>query len=331
MSLSLAENQNPYYDSSKSHHTISGFTNPYISDINQKKNFSDLYKMMREPRPQISTKINIDEVDINDLSKRIQDDQNFYLWIGHSTILLHVNKKLILTDPIFSGRCSPVQFLGPERYTDPAIKLEDLPEIDIIVISHNHYDHLDYNSVKQIGDTVTWFVPLGLKKWFNENGISNVVEMDWMDSYIIDGIKIDCLPSQHWSKRTIHKSFDTLWASWLITINNFKFWFAGDTGYNNVQFKAIGQKYGPINLAAIPIGAYEPRWFMKNFHINPEEAVKIHLDVQSEQSIGIHFGTFVLTTEPVEEPAQKLINARNAYGLNENSFLIPQIGKFINL
>ena len=149
-------------------------------------------------------------------------------------MLLHANGKTILTDPIFSDRCSPVQFLGPKRYSYPTIDIESLPKIDLIVISHNHYDHLDKKSVEILGkDPLTvWYVPLGLKEWFDRLNIKNVIELDWFEERKQDNVEIICLPSQHWSKRSLFKSFDTLWSSWSLKVGNFKFWFAGDTGYN---------------------------------------------------------------------------------------------------
>ena len=321
--------KNLYFDKEKLHHTPYGFINPYLDLSKHKKNFSDFYKMIKTERPKIPENKQISLVDKNDLNEKIKKGQNFYLWIGHSTILLHINGKIILTDPIFSDRCSPVQFAGPKRYTDPAIDIEDLPKIDIIVISHNHYDHLDYNTVKLIGDSTMWFVPLGLKKWFNKNGVRNVIELDWYENKNKNGILVSCLPSQHWSKRTLLDSFDTLWASWAIEIEDFKFWFAGDTGYNNIQFKEIGDLYGPFDLAAIPIGAYEPRWFMKNFHINPDEAVKIHKDVKSRKSIGIHYGTFILTTEPIDQPPKMLKSELKKSGISHLDFLAIGIGEMV--
>ena len=322
---------NEYFDKSKEHHTPHGFTNPFLSDGPQNKNFYDLIKMMREKRPDKPKKIEGEEISSSAIEDLIKKGENFYLWIGHSTAFLHINGKNILTDPIFSDRCSPSQFFGPKRYTEPSISINSLPKIDLIVISHNHYDHLDYNTVKLIGDSTFWFVPLGLKRWFNDNGVKNVIEMDWFESYDYGGIKVDCLPSQHWSKRTAFKSFDTLWASWSIEVEDFKFWFAGDTGYNDVQFKSIGRDYGPFDFAAIPIGAYEPRWFMKDFHINPDEAVQIHLDVLSKRSVGIHYGTFILTTEPIDDPIKKLDIARQKYGLDINDFSDSKLGKIIKL
>ena len=307
--------------------TFTGFKNPYLKQDNQRKSFSDLFKMMTterpNPSPQIEKKLSIDS-----MIQKINNNNNFITWVGHSTMLLHINGKTILTDPIFSDRCSPVQFLGPKRYSFPTIDIESLPKIDLIVISHNHYDHLDKNSVKNLGkDPLTvWYVPLGLKKWFDKLNITNVIELDWFEERKQDNVEIICLPSQHWSKRSAFKSFDTLWSSWLLKIGNFKFWFAGDTGYNKIQFKQIGDDYGPFDLSAIPIGAYEPRWFMKDFHVNPEESIFIHKDIKSKKSIGMHFGTFVLTTEPVIEPIEKIKNIITNDENFEGEFMIPESG-----
>ena len=191
----------------------------------------------------------------------------------------------------------------------------------------------DKNSVEIIGkdSSTMWYVPLGLKKWFDKLNIKNVIELDWFQEGKLDNVEIICLPSQHWSKRSLFKSFDTLWSSWSLKVGNFKFWFAGDTGYNEIQFKKIGDEYGPFDLSAIPIGAYEPRWFMKSFHVNPEEAIFIHEDIKSEKSIGMHFGTFVLTTEPILEPIEKI---KSIITNNENfkgEFMIPESGVIYSL
>ena len=227
----------------------------------------------------------------------------------------------------------PRSIFRSKRYSFPTIDIESLPKIDLIVISHNHYDHLDKNSVKNLGkDPLTvWYVPLGLKKWFDRLNIKNVIELDWFEERKQDNVEIICLPSQHWSKRSAFKSFDTLWSSWFLKVGNFKFWFAGDTGYNTIQFKQIGDDYGPFDLSAIPIGAYEPRWFMKDFHVNPEESIFIHKDIKSKKSIGMHFGTFVLTTEPVIEPIEKIKNIITNDENFEGEFMIPESGVIYSL
>ncbi len=330
--IATSKNTNPYFNQTKSHHTKFGFRNPYLKPDIEKKKLRDLFKMMNSDRPnpsyQLSNKINIDE-----LNQKIFDGQNFITWIGHSTMLLNLYGKVIITDPIFSERCSPIQFIGPKRYTSPSIDIKALPKIDIVFISHNHYDHLDNNTVKVLkNDTSTvWYVPLGLKPWLVKAGVQNVIELDWYEDNNNSGFNIVCLPSQHWSKRSLFKSFDTLWASWMIKIGGYKFWFAGDTGYNTVQFKEIGDKYGPFDIAAIPIGAYEPRWFMKNFHVQPEESILIHKDIKSKKSIGMHFGTFVLTTEPIDEPTRKIEKIISQNGQIKNQFIIPEHGKIYDL
>ena len=325
-------NPNIYYNPNKAHHTLTGFKNPYLKSDDQRKSFSDLFNMMTtdRPNPDFRTGKNLS---IKSLIQKINTNKSFITWIGHSTMLLHINGKTILTDPIFSDRCSPIDFLGPKRYSLPAIDIESLPKIDLIIISHNHYDHLDKNSVKSLGkDSLTvWYVPLGLKNWFEGLNIKNVIELDWFEEKNQNNVQITCLPSQHWSKRSLFKSFDTLWSSWFIKVGSFKFWFAGDTGYNKIQFKHIGDTYGPFDLAAIPIGAYEPRWFMKNFHVNPQESILIHKDIKSKKSVGMHFGTFVLTTEPILEPIQKIENIIANDKNFKGEFIIPRSGVIYSL
>ncbi len=324
----MLRGQNKFFDGSKAHHTKSGFTNPYLAKEFEKKKFTDLVKMMSEnrPDPEFKKSKKIDRISLID---HINSKTDFITWVGHSTLLLHINGKLILTDPIFSDRCAPVQFAGPKRYTSPAISIDSLPSIDIVVISHNHYDHLDKNTVGALkkNQSTKWFVPLGLKTWFEGMGVMNVFELDWYENHSFSGFSVTCLPSQHWSKRTLTKSFDTLWASWSIDVGGFKFWFAGDTGYNSVQFKEIGESFGPFDVSAIPIGAYEPRWFMKNFHVNPEESFKIHNDIKSKKTIGIHFGTFVLTTEPIDEPKTKISKLLKQNNISDDDFIVPKHGE----
>jgi len=330
LSISVGDNINPYYDTSKSHHTPLGFINPFLDNNQQHKSIGELIKMLMEDRPNVDgiEKNNISLFTLNNLENTTS---RFAVWGGHSTLFLYIDGKLILTDPIFSEYCSPVQFIGPKRYTMPAINKKLLKMVDLVLISHNHYDHLDYNTVMLIRNRASWVVPLGLKVWFNNLGIYDVNEYDWWDEDLVKGVKITCLPSQHWSKRTVLKEFDTLWSSWSIEYKGFKFWFAGDTGYNSHQFKEIGEKIGPFDFSAIPIGGYEPRWFMKNFHVNPSEALQIHMDVKSKRSVGIHWGTFVLTTEPIEEPPKKIKQLLRQKGMNTKEFVVPRHGQIINL
>lgn len=246
--------------------------------------------------------------------------------IGHSTVLLQYQGVNVLTDPVFSDRASPFSFAGPKRFTPSSVRLDELPDIDVVVISHNHYDHLDTATVSALGNQPLWLVPLGLKDWFAQFDVTNVVELDWWQSYSLKGIEIQALPSQHWSKRSLFDTNKSLWASWAFKWNDFTAWFGGDTGYNEVQFKEIGEALGRVDLAMIPIGAYEPRWFMKYHHVNPDDAVKIFKDINAQSAFGIHWNTFVLTAEGIDEPPQALADALTFYNIDRNRFQAMNIG-----
>lgn len=228
-------------------------------------------------------------------------------WIGHSTLVVQLDGFTVLTDPLFSMRASPSTLFGPKRYRSPACTIGDLPEsLDAVVISHNHYDHLDSASVvnihKRYGNRLKWFVPLNLRKWFNDLNVENVQELDWWEEYCTEkGVKVVFTPAQHWSKRGIYDDFTSLWGSWTFIGPKNRFFFTGDTGYCPV-FKEIGQVYGPFTAAAIPIGAYAPRWFMSAQHVDPYQAVQIHQDLRSQSSMAIHWGTFALAFEYFMEP-----------------------------
>ena len=176
----------------------------------------------------------------------------------------------------------------------------------------------------------TFFVPLGLKNWFQDLGIHRVIELDWWDQYEEGGLKIVAVPVQHWSKRSFFSRNKTLWAGWVIQVAGFRFLFVGDTGYS-AHFKETGDRLGPFDLCSIPIGAYEPRWFMRHHHINPEESVQVHLDVKCEKSVAIHWGTFILTDEPLDEPPAKLEEAKRQKGVPEGEFIVLEHGETIIL
>ena len=256
-------------------------------------------------------------------------------WIGHATVLLQMEGYNILTDPHFSKRTSPVQWAGPERVAPLGLALDDLPPIDIVIISHDHFDSLDEQSIKKLrqrpgGEKTRFYVPLGLKNWFATRGVDNVFEMDWWDRLQDEDIEIIAVPVQHWSKRSMFSRNKTLWAGWVIKTDAFRFIFVGDTGYTP-HFKEIGEKLGPFDLAAIPIGAYEPRWFMARHHVNPAESVQIHKDIGSKKSVAIHWGTFILTDEPLDEPPKKLAAALQENQIPAEDFLVLKHGQTIIL
>lgn len=224
-------------------------------------------------------------------------------WLGHATVMVEMDELIFLTDPVFSSRASPSQRVGPKRFRRAPCTVSELPPIDAVLISHNHYDHLDYNSVlalnERFGPELRWFVPLGLLDWMQKCGCENVIELDWWEENCVPGhdqVTFVFTPSQHWCKRTLMDDNKVLWGSWSVLGPWSRFFFAGDTGYCPA-FKEIGKRFGPFDLAAIPIGAYEPRWFMKYQHVDPEEAVRIHIDVQTRKSVAIHWGTFALANE----------------------------------
>ena len=254
-------------------------------------------------------------------------------WIGHATVLIQHQGINVLTDPMFSPYASPVSFAGPKRVSNPAVNLEQIPPIHAVVISHNHYDHLDVASIKQLGDQPVYFVPLGLRSWLEAHGVaaSQIREMDWWqeETITISGktLRVTATPSQHFSGRGLFDRNKTLWASWGLAWNDFQAWFGGDTGYNDQQFKEIGARLGPFDLGIIPIGAYEPRWFMSTVHVNPEEALLIHRDIGARASMGIHWGAFVLAGEGVLTPPIALATARAALGLNAEDFDTFAVGE----
>jgi N-acyl-phosphatidylethanolamine-hydrolysing phospholipase D len=319
----------------KPHHTGSGFKN---TDANEENDFWDLLKWRRErakkkiPGPE-SYHFPLAKNDPGFLRQNL--DTNTLTWIGHATVLLQINGQNILTDPHFSNRTSPVQWAGPERVTPLGLAFEDLPPIDIVVISHDHYDALDEPTIKKLrqrpgGEKTRFYVPLALKRWFAIRGVDQVVEMDWWDRHRCGNLEIITVPVQHWSKRSIFSRNKTLWAGWVIKADDFRFIFVGDTGYTP-HFKAIGKKLGPFDLAAIPIGAYEPRWFMARHHVNPAESVQIHMDIRSKKSVAIHWGTFILTDEPLDEPPERLREALKKNQIPAEDFLVLKHGETIIL
>ncbi len=215
-------------------------------------------------------------------------------WVGHSTFAIHDGKDVALTDPHFGPRA-----LLPTRESEPGIPIESVPPHAFAVISHNHYDHLDAYTVDTLPDTVHWYVPLDLARWFRARGRTRVTELDWWESARRGRWTITCLPSQHWSRRTDQPTNSTLWCSWLLDSGDYRYYFAGDTGYFH-GFREFGRHFPPIDVALLPIGAYEPRWFMRYQHLNPEEAYRAFLDLGARYMLPMHWGTFDLTDEPVD-------------------------------
>jgi N-acyl-phosphatidylethanolamine-hydrolysing phospholipase D len=239
-------------------------------------------------------------------------------WVGHSTFLVQLDGVNLLTDPHWGDRASPVGFAGPRRMVRPGLSFQDLPPIHAVIISHDHYDHLDADTVDRLAreHRPRFFVPLGLRAWLAERGITDVVELDWWDSAQFRGLTVVCTPAQHSSGRSLTDQYLRLWASWVVLGPTKRLFFAGDTGYDR-RFGAIGERFGPFDLAAIPIGGYSA--FQKGHpnHVNPEEAIQLFEDVQGRLLVPMHWGTFAMNREPFREPPDRLLRRALDRGLEE--------------
>jgi len=314
-----------------SHHTRNGFKNNYLPQERMSKSLGKVFKWRFTRDSQKAVPLEVLSPDLPFL--RNNRTRETLTWIGHSTFLWQYGGVNVLTDPHLTKRASPVAFAGPKRMVPPAISIKDFPPVDVVVISHNHYDHLDKKTVLGLVENhgrnpPLFLVPLGMKAWFENIGIKkNVVELDWWGSHQVGTWKYHAVPVQHWSRRGLGDTNEVLWAGWVIEADGKRFFFAGDTGYSK-DFKDIGKRFGHMDLSLIPIGAYAPRWFMKDMHCNPEEAVQIHLDVGSRFSVGMHWATFLnLTDEPILEPRERLSRAIAAQKIKEDRFITLKHGE----
>jgi L-ascorbate metabolism protein UlaG (beta-lactamase superfamily) len=240
-------------------------------------------------------------------------------WVGHATYLVQLRGKSILTDPLLE---SLPMF---PRHSPPGVHHSKMPKIDVVTVSHNHRDHLDVPSIKKLGKEPTYLVPLGLKKFFTDLGMPKVIELNWWEKTTIDGVEFMFVPSQHWSRRGPFDTNKTLWGGWVM-YGEKTVWHAGDTAYFD-GFKEIGERAGQIDAALLPIGAYEPRWFMKNQHMNPHDAVQAFLDSKAHLFCAMHWGTFKLTDEPLSEPPQVLLDIWRERSLPAEKLFLAKLGE----
>ena len=275
----------------------------------------------------------ITKIKLSDQWKSIDllNDDNYVIWVGHSTFLIKKSGVTILTDPIFSERASPLKNFGPKRLIPPALQITDIPSIDFVTVSHNHYDHLDTRSLKEISTlhpNAIFLVPSGDLKLLKKNKINNVYEFEWWKSFKGKNFEFTFTPVQHWSKRSLFDRNKSLWGGWYIKHSDYSIYHAGDTGYSD-DFKETRIRLGAPKYAFIPIGAYDPEWFMSDSHVNPEEAAQIMLDLQAEKGFGMHWATFTLTDEDTIEPKIRLENATS--NLNNLDFISLVPGDVIDL
>lgn len=250
------------------------------------------------------------------------------LWLGHAAFLLRLGGRTILLDPYLGEKAGPVRGLSPRRFVPPALPPESLPPVDLLVISHNHYDHLCADTLRRLPNRadITVIVPLKLGGFFHRFGFREIIELDWHDSHAVDALTVTALPAIHWSKRTAGDTNRTLWAGFALQADGMRVYFAGDTAYGPV-FAEIGERYGPFDYGLVPIGAYEPRAIMAGHHTNPEEAVKLGRDIGAKRLVAMHWGTVMLTEEHPFEPPGRFRIAAGRHGYHEDDTWIMAIGE----
>jgi N-acyl-phosphatidylethanolamine-hydrolysing phospholipase D len=336
-------------DNAPPHHRPHGFQNNYIEF--EPRSLGDLLKWkwaatrdgLPKPPAAPTPRVAPDTTFIQTNARAGTMMQPAITWVGHATMLAQLAGLNVITDPVFSERVSPLSFIGPKRAVAPGLSLAELPHIDVVLISHNHYDHLDEASVRalnaQAGGAPLFIVPLGIKAWMADVGITNVVELDWWQTHTVAAaagpVDIVLTPVQHWSGRGLTDRLKTLWGGYAVFAPDLHLFFTGDTAYSK-DFADIHERFKPrqteaagggFDIALIALGAYEPRWFMTSQHVNPAEAVQIHFDIAAKRSVGIHWGTFELTDESLDEPPKQLADARRARGLADDAFFVLAIGE----
>ena len=321
------------------HHLADGsFRNPKGSperDSNFKWSFKIFNKEKKKLDMSIPKRYLVEkEKVLSDLEKFKDDD--YIGWIGHATFLIKLGETTIITDPVFSRNAGPL-FFGPKRFTKPALKLNEIPKTDLFLLTHNHYDHQDMSTIRSFPfKDAKVMLPLKLGNYFTKNGYSDVNEMDWYDEIQVnENLKVTLLPAVHWSKRSLNDTNKTLWGNFLIEYNGKKIFFACDTGVGSI-YKELGNKFGPIDLTLINIGAYNfypitPYKDKSSYHTNPEEALSVAKDLRSKKVIGMHWGTFVLSLEPIMEPPKRFKYNAEKYGFNEKEAITFKIGEIQSL
>ena len=328
-SITLAMTNKPY------HHLDNGkFRNPEGSPI-RSENVKWSYSTFNKEKKKLDMTVPDEHVIKKNLvlNKLNSIKNNDYIgWIGHATFLIKLGNTTIITDPVFSKNAGPLIF-GPKRYTEPALNLNELPKIDLFLLTHNHYDHQDMGTIRKFPYKNTKvFTALKLGKYFTKHHFKDVQELDWYQEVKFNDLKITFLPAVHWSKRSLTDTNKTLWGSFLIEYAGKKIFFACDTGYGNI-YKKIGKEYGPIDLTMINIGAYDfrPMFEKSIYHTSPEEALQAAQDLKSKKVLGTHWGTFVLSLEPIMEPPKRFKDNAEKFGFKREDALIFKIGEFKKL
>lgn len=286
--------------------------------------FSALPRLFRTPQARWPTQVEVPHQQV----PSIAEASAVVTFIGHSTWLIQTGAGNLITDPMYSLRAGPFNVLGPRRVRAPAVPFDDLPPISVVLLSHNHYDHCDLPTLRRLArrfDPLA-VTPVGNARLVKSTGIRHVEERDWWGKVPLPALDITLTPAQHFSARGPFDRNRALWCGFHIDTGGVRLFFAGDTGYGPF-FREIRQQLGPTDLALLPIGAYEPRWFMKDIHMNPAEAVQAHLDVEARQSLAMHFGTFQLTPEAIDDPLIALAEARRVRQIPDTTFRTLEWGE----
>jgi len=321
--------QAPYGQAVSDHFKDGRFFNPW--GVHLDHGFTDFLKWQFSGQA-AKWPESVENLGIPEVSNNVPEGHMVVTFVNHSTFLVQLPGINILTDPVWSERVSPVSWTGPKRVRVPGLAWHHLPKIHVVLISHNHYDHLDLPTLHRLyeRDRPLFMVGLGVKKFLEDEGLKRVIDRDWWEASEIKigdkQIKVTFVPAQHFSGRSLWDRNATLWGGFVVESDAGRFYHAGDSGYAP-HFKDIGTRFPSLDLAMLPIGAYEPRWFMKMAHVNPEEAVQAHLDLGAKQSVGMHFGTFQLTDESIDDPIHETIRHIRERNIDPNDFKIPQFGE----
>jgi L-ascorbate metabolism protein UlaG (beta-lactamase superfamily) len=329
---SFSQNEQYYtgtFDSKKAHHGKGRFVNLNRTGGPPSIRLSSIPKLVRlmqasakqakHPAPSVSKAY---------LQKKLYLKNNSVTWLGHAAFQVRLKEANILLDPMLGNRASPFSFAGPARFQKPGLTVKQIGKVDMIFISHNHYDHYDNDSLRSFPnrDNIDIVVPLGMKTHLKTLGYRKIHEMDWWDSKVIRGIRVVCYPVQHFSGRGLRDRYKSLWSGWGLFPKGLRLYFGGDTGYFK-GFKEVGKKDGPFDLAFMPIGAYAPREMMQFIHMNPEEAVQASKDLRARRVVGMHYGTCPLTSEPPREPPRRFRKAMKKAGYSQKQTWIMKVGE----
>ena len=335
---------NPDFNPARAHHTPDGFRNPDGSQID--KPLSDLLRwrieqaregLPKPPAADFSQRMSaapdaVRQVRAQFAAASPEPIATTHLtWIGHASMALRQEGVAMLIDPVFSDRVSPVSFLGPKRKVALPLTLQDFDGVDTVLISHNHYDHLDEPTIKALlarpQGQPRFIVPLGIDRWLRERGAQRVQALDWWDSVPVGAVQVHLVPAQHWSARTPWDRNQNLWGGFVVESASFRFYYSGDTAYSQPLFERIRARFGSFDLAAIPVGAYAPRWFMSAQHTDPAEALQAIIDVNAREGIGVHWGSFEMADESLDAPLHEVPRVLAAAGQPAERLALFRMGE----